>query len=322
MINETQSPMQLSLFSLLPEKDNFSNTIELYDAIPKYILGKNKYGERLDPLEREFQYKNIKYKVIIHPARLKNKDGVYIDALPGQREEFVEDALRKIAVDGNAVPVGNQIGVHFTMYRLKQELERTGHTYSSKELRDAIKILSSSHMELKSISPTGKHEELYSENLFPTLAGKTKHNWDDKKTEYIVVFHSLVKKSIMELSFRRYNYDKCMQYKSAIARYLHKRMSHNFLQASMLNPYEILASSIVSGSGMKRYAKLSNTHKYISDSLDELCCAGVLQVWKSEKRENDIKYTLTPSASFVGEIKRTNQISMLNREKAKQLPED
>lgn len=307
-----EPPFQLSLFSLYGDNEQFSNTIELYDAIPKYILGKDKFGERLNPIEREFTYKDCKYRVVIQPARLKQADGTYLDALPGQREELVEDALRKLATDGNAVALGSQIGVHFTLYKLKKELERTGHTYSYAELKEAIKILRACNMELSVILESGKREEMYSENLFSKMAGKTDDGWlegEGSKSLYLVIFNSLVKKSIMSLTFRRYNYELCMKYKNVIARYLHKRLSHNYIQASMLRPYEILMSTIIDGSGMTAYAKKGDNHKYISKALEELKENSVLTDWQVEKKRGvDYKYTLVPSGSFVSEIKRTNQI--------------
>lgn len=310
---KVEAPFQLSLFSLLPDSGGFSNTIELYDMIPKYILGKDKFGDRLNPIEREFIYKCEKYRVVIQPARIKNESNVYIDALPGQREVFVEDALRKLATEGKSIVIGSQIGVHFSLYQLKKELDRTGHTYSYKELREAIKILVSCNMELTIILDSGKCEEIYSESLFSRVVGKTEDGWlesgeEASKSMFIVVFNSLVKKSIINLTFRRYNYELCMKYINAIARYLHKRMSHNYIQASMLKPYEILASTIIAGSSMKTYSKSSENHKYIVKGLEELQNNNVLTSWTVEKKPKDYKYTLVPSGSFVGEIKRTNQI--------------
>jgi hypothetical protein len=303
---------QLSLFSLTDLDDvnyvNYANTIELYDAIPKYILGKNKFGKGLNPIEREFVHKDEVYRVIIKPTKIKNKSGEYVDALPGQREEFVEDALRKIAID-NPYFKQNTIGVCFTYYQLKKELEKTGHSYSYTELKEAVNILASTSMELKRILTTGKEEELYTENLFSKLAGKTNDNWMDgehKKSFFIVTFHSLVRKSIIETTFRRYNYEKCMKYTNALARYLHKRMSHNYIQASMLKPYEITASTIISGSGMKKYARSSNNHRYIAEGLDQLKEEKVLETWSFKNQGDDYKYTLIPTGYFVSEVKRTN----------------
>lgn len=316
-VKKKEAPIQLSLFSMLPENITFSNTIELYDAIPKIILGKNKLGERLYPIEREFKHRENTYRVVIKPAMIKDAEGKYIDALPGQREEFVEDALRKIATDGNIVFVGHQVGVSFTIYQLKKELERTGHSYSYQQIKDALEILVSCNMKLTMVIENGKKEELFSESLFSRMAGKTEDGWiegEGKRTSFVIFFNSLVKKSIFELTFRRYNYEICMQYSNAIARYMHKRMSHNYIQASMMKPYEILMSTVIAGSGMKSYSKLSENHKYISKALDEMKERKVLIDWKSQRVTGDYKYTLVPTQAFVSEIKRTNQLHRQIRE--------
>ena len=95
-------PEQLTLFQLLtPGEKAYSNTVELYDFIPKYHWGKQERinGTLQHSLKREFECRGIRYKVRIDPARVEGKDGVDRDYFPGQREELVEDALRKLAND-------------------------------------------------------------------------------------------------------------------------------------------------------------------------------------------------------------------------------
>lgn len=308
---------QLSLFSFLPENISFSNTIELYDAIPRIVPDKrSKSAVSLTPIEQKFNHRGKDYKITITPAKIKNKDGKWIEILPGQREGFVEEALRRFATESKGVAVGDQLGVAFTFYELREELKRTGHTYNYMELREALDVLTSCNMRLVLVLDEGK-EELYSESLFGRMAGKTEEGWtreDGKKTAFIVFFNSLVKKSIMELTFRRYNYEICMSYKSVVSRYLHKRMSHNYTQASILNPYNIKLSSIISGSGIKKYARLSDNHKLVAKALEEMKDKMVLMNWKYEKKEQDYLYILTPSPNFANEMKVSNQryTNMLN----------
>ncbi len=71
-------PTQLTLFELLqPQERALSNTIELYDFIPKYHWGKVERigGEFVRSLEREFECRRQKYKVKIRPASIEDKDG-------------------------------------------------------------------------------------------------------------------------------------------------------------------------------------------------------------------------------------------------------
>src|SRR4051812_31352741 len=89
-------PGQLALFQIATQEDGrYSNTIELYDGIPKYFWGKAERieGRFLEPLEREFSYRNNSYPVRITPAVVKDSDGVNRYYYPSAREELVEDAL-------------------------------------------------------------------------------------------------------------------------------------------------------------------------------------------------------------------------------------
>src|ERR1044071_1803761 len=96
-------PIQLSLFELLEITDrDYSNSIELYDFIPKYFWGKveRENGKYLQPVTRPFVHKGINYEVIVKPASVKARDGVFRHFFPSKREELVEDALRKLACEG------------------------------------------------------------------------------------------------------------------------------------------------------------------------------------------------------------------------------
>jgi hypothetical protein len=84
------------LFEILSSHDKeFSNTIELYDFIPKYFWGKSQRinGKFLEPLEREFECRAVRYRLKIDPAKISDRDGVTRDYCPLKREELVEDAL-------------------------------------------------------------------------------------------------------------------------------------------------------------------------------------------------------------------------------------
>ena len=112
-------PAQLTLFEmLLPNEREFSNTVELYDFIPKYHWGKvQRINDKfLDSLEREFECRGVKYKVKIRPASVEDRNGVERYYYPSKREELVEDALRKFVAEGQGVFLDEQAGVTFSLY--------------------------------------------------------------------------------------------------------------------------------------------------------------------------------------------------------------
>ena len=85
LITMTSSkPSQLSLFqTFIPDDDRYSNSIELYDALPKYQHAKHMAMQRINGtflpnLEREFNHRGKSYRLTIHPARLTGKSGTLV----------------------------------------------------------------------------------------------------------------------------------------------------------------------------------------------------------------------------------------------------
>src|SRR6266705_5574900 len=125
---ERTYPQQLMLFqTFIPEDDpddKYSNTIELYDAIPKYFSNARtmdamrKDGIYLPTLERVFQHRHETYTVQIRPARVRGRTGAEKEYYPSPREELVEEALRKLACDKmNGVYLDNSTGVFCHCWR-------------------------------------------------------------------------------------------------------------------------------------------------------------------------------------------------------------
>ncbi len=108
-----EKPIQLTFFEyLLPEERRYSNTVELYDFIPKYHWGKTQRisGQFLKQLEREFECRSVRYKVKIDPAKISDRDGVTRDYYPSKREELVEDALRKLMTERQSLMLDGEAG--------------------------------------------------------------------------------------------------------------------------------------------------------------------------------------------------------------------
>lgn len=296
-----------------PEKK--SSTIELYDAIPKYVPGKTSKETRLTPIKRSFMFRGQMYEATIHPARIENKDGQFQDKFPGQREEFVEDALRKMASDGHGCYLDDYAGVTFSLYQLRQELIRIGHTYSFHEITEALLVCNQTHIKLSTAD--GKY--IIGSNMFESLGIQTRDEWKDKgrRTKCFVRFNGLVTDSIRERTFRQINYEQCMSYKLMLARWLHKRMSHLFIQASSRENYTIRLSTIIRDSGVKQYKEIRNNIRDIKNALDEMVRFEVLSKYEIELKKDqggkgrkivDARFTLFPGITFISEMKEANKI--------------
>ena len=117
------------------DKDAYSNTAELYDAVPKYFSSKKRMAEQrrdrqfLSSLKHDFRHKDKRYLVKITPARIEEKDGTEREYYPAWREELVEEALKKLACDHlNGVYLNGVAGVQFRLYELRKELKAAGMT--------------------------------------------------------------------------------------------------------------------------------------------------------------------------------------------------
>ena len=309
-------PQQLEFFEVteLSSNEGYSNTIELYDQMPKYYFGgvereKGREVDALPILRREFKHKHKNYRLEISPAALF-KEGKTIHYYPSQREELVEDALRKLVANKRGIYLDDDVAVKFTLYELQQELKSRGHGYNLNEIKEAIEICNKSIIDI--MSKEGNQIEL-STTIFPFVAKENKSEIDGKQ-RYIVMFHTLVSKSLKDKTYRLYNYQKVMQYKMNLSRWIHKRMAHNYLQAHISNPYKIKMSTIIRDSGMKEYKKKSDSIIQIEKSLSELKNHNILTHFETDKQLSgrkilDALFSLFVSDEFVSDVKKANKIT-------------
>jgi hypothetical protein len=311
-------PLQLQLFqTFLPEdQDKYSNTIELYDAIPKYFPTKHVGGRRvhstyLPILTRIFEHKTEEYKLEIRPARLSHKDGTEREYYPTHREELVEDALRRIACDRlNGVFLDDRAGVQFTLYELKKELKARGHSLNLPDIVEALRICNASSLTLLNKAGTA----IVQSPIFPVLLIASKQEWlnSPKSTRCYVQFNPLVTASINHISYRQYDYLTYMSYKHRLSRWLHKRLSHNYTQASLMTLYKIRMSTILRDSGSYFNPRGNTNAREIEKALKELIEGDILMSYKEEFQRGqrnkivDIMYTLYPSITFTNEVKKAN----------------
>lgn len=302
------TPQQLSLFDLLQNEKEFSHTIELYDFMPKYVWGKVERvaGVFLPRLEREFECRGRKYKLTLYPASVEDENGNEKYFYPAKREEVVEDALRKIMADGNGMFLDGEAAVTFTIYQLQKELKENGHSYNRDQIKESLKILARTDIELK--SENGNTEVLFSP--IETLGFRG----EDGENQTFVRFSPLVTNSIKEKTFRLFNYAKVMSYRSVIARQLHKRMSHHYTQASFSESYSIMLTTIIRDFGLVRRKQIKDNLRDVELAIEEMKKKNVVLITKIEKiletskrlKVSDVKITFTPHPEFINEVKRAN----------------
>ena len=323
-------PKQLELFEV--HEVEYSNAIDIYDTIPKYHLGKNirrKNGQYLDVLQRELKHNTIDeegkkvqilYKVSIHPASLVDKKtGKTINYYPSQREEIIEDVLRKMVTSQRrGVLYEDSVAVRFTLYELEQELKRVGHGYSRSEIKEAIEVCSSSVIKIKPQKAGNVKGIELSSPIFPLVYLKPDERLDgDSKA--LVTFHPLVTDSIKKGAYRMINYEKLIGFKTYLARWLYRRILIKFKQATVELPFKISLSTLVENSVISQYERISNMVRQVTKSLKEMKDSGVLDSFNIEPKKNkrkwiDAVFELHLSRSFVKDIIKANSENKKKRE--------
>lgn len=302
------------------EKDRLSNTIELWDSIPKYAVSQQAMNslrtkEGLLPrLEKTFIYREREYKIRVTAAIIDSDDSEERAYYPSANEELVEDALRKIAAEqkrGFFDKPDFKSGVVFSLHLLRTELKKRGHSRSYYEIVKSLNILSGSHIEI--MLPDGKG--FAKTNYLPSLAAVSRQKLkEDSKAKWVAHFHPLVTQSIDTLSFRQYNYHQMMSHSTQLARWMHKKLSHNYTNASYTIPYQIWLSTIRRDSGLLEYKRTNDAVRKFEEALTELKDNTVLVSYGREEDTRgernkilDIKYSLAPHPEFVKDVKAANK---------------
>lgn len=313
------------------ERVHLSNTFDLWDSVPRYTISRQAMLKMrtdngfLDLLKIDFNYRGASLKAIIQPARIEEADGSAQDYYPSANEELIEDALRKIAAEQNYGYFDKpnyKSGVVFTLYMLREELKKRGHSRSYQQIILSLKILSGSIIELRAAD--GNNAEAFTRSpYFPSLAAVSRQKLkSDPGAKWVVQFHPLVTQSIDALTYRQFNYHQMMSHNSQLTRWLHKQLALKFTFASLTRPFEIRYSTIKRDSALlDGYNRERKAIEVLDSAFSELKAQKILlSVQKKELsgvrgKIGDIIYTLTPSHDFVAEMKAANKRHSLALEK-------
>lgn len=295
-----------------------SNTIEAWEAIPKYFLNSQQvrklrdgYG-RADPFPWPFQNDGRSYRVVIQPAPIEQPDGSFLACFPGITEELVEEALKKILADqhhGYHDPKSPETWVQFSLQMIRRELKSRGRDRNIAEIKHAIAVLSKCNIQL---TDTDAEREIWSSPILSQLmtVGRKKYlaDSDSLHVAQLPVFYS---RSINTLEYRQFNFDRLMSCNEQLTRWIYKRLIHRFTQASFDNDYHFLFSTI-HNSGLLQSSRTRDDRRKVLSALSELKDRGVLMDYVAEERKSgrsvvDVKYTVRPARQFISEQKAANK---------------
>jgi hypothetical protein len=264
-----------------------------------------------------FQHRGRTYTCTISPARVTDIDGEQRDFYPSANEELVEDALRKLATDQQAGffdKPNYRSGVVFSLYALREELKKRGHTRSYQEVRLALNILSKSIIEITA-QDAQKGEMLVVSAYLPSVAAVSRRKLeDDPEAKWAVQFHPLVTTSIDQVTYRQFNYDLMMKHSSQLARWLNKQLVIKYTFAELSRPFEMRYSTIKRDSGLLNgYGRERAAIDALVTALQDLKDQDVLSSFDRKditgprKKLLDVVFKIWPSSAFVRQAKAANK---------------
>ncbi len=330
--------IQYDLFSqfLTNNKNNISNTVDLWERIPKYFLSPKEQASlrsdkgHADPYKLDYSlkvkqgergtYTNVFYRVEIQPALLEQPDGSYKAYFPSTAEEIIEEVLKKTFTRQGLGIHDVQKGeswVRFSLSMINIELRKHGASRTIAQIKHSLEIMS------KCVLTVFKNEErIYTGAIFENyLSVNRKDYLDDSKALHAVKLSSLISHSINTLQYRQFNLPRLLACKSQLARYLLRRLINRFTYASLLTNHKFSFSRIKEESGFLRKKIEGDNRKKVIAALDELKKAGAINHYEfKEKREGnkiiDITYKIFPSQDFSTEQKAANGRNKMIEKKA------
>lgn len=326
---------QLGLFqgflaNTVEERNALSNAIDLWDNIPRYTIPRKKQEEiRMAggflPLRKvDFQYRGKSYTAQIRPARLEVNDkdgrptGTTIEYYPSAREELIEHALRKLAVEQYAGFFDRpdfRSGVTFTLYRLRQELASQGHAMTYEGLCEGLEVLHYAFLAVIDGTSDLDDPSMISQPYLPALVkiNRTGRTFDPD-AKWLVQFHGLVTDSINRITYRQFNYQRLMRCSTQLARWLISQLVLKYTQAATTNNFQMRFSTIKRDSGLLNgYKRQRDALAALDDAWAEVKDLGVLSLVsrKDERgtraKVEEVVYTLIPSRQFSSEQKAANR---------------
>lgn len=314
---------QMALFHLPGVIDkNHSNLIDVYDALDKYSYGRSKKVKKIDEASRKTVafINKAEIHAVIRAANMTDSKGKTYLVYPGEREERVEEALRKLAVNGDGVFIDGSAGVTFTLYSLQKELKNNGHYYTIPDIKDAILVNRRASLTVT----TADNSAIVDSGFFEAVGLVDRKDYEsNSKARCYVRFNALVTESILRLTYRRYDYSRSMRISSSLARYIFKRMSLYFTQAATNVPYTPSLISFLKQSPRHISERMAENIRAMNTALDALKKADVISHWEEERIKEgrkivDVRYKIYAHETFIQQQKAGGKVKNLRKVKMRE----
>lgn len=307
---------QFDLFAQFVANDpvEVSNTIEIWETIPKYFLT----PPQLEKLRTRAGHANpVKWsyqddmEIKIQPALVEQSDGRFLAFFPGVTEELVEEALKKILSDqrfGMHLPDHQETWVRFSLQMIKRELQAKHRSRSIDEIKHAVEVMASCVLTL---SKDGK--EVWKGSILQDLVTVGREEYmSDNNALHVARLPLFISQAINRLDYRQYNYHHYLECNEQLARWLYKQLIHRYRQASESNTYHFLYSTLARNSALLQQQRPVDNRRKVISALDELKRRKILRSYQAQMEKHgskiiDVKYTIKPTMQFIEEQKAANR---------------
>jgi hypothetical protein len=310
-LKRVDPPIQIAFWET--DEIGVANTIALWDVAPRFvprITPELKDGKYLKTLVRTFELGGRVYQATTKPVRIRGADGKEQERYPTDRERLVEWVIRRIASKRSRLSLDNkdEAIVELTIYEIRKELEKSGHTLSNAEIAEAIKVLHESIVEIVRLDTDEQGspmERVISAAAFVQVAHANRRSENARTT---LQFNWLVSQALMRLDFRQMNYDQVMEMPGPIERWVYLRLNHDVLYyRHSPRVHELKASEIIEGSGLSSRKRKSMGLRRITEAIEQLNQVGVIASYEAidimrGKSLDDIHFAITVSDQFVEDV--------------------
>lgn len=290
--------VQHDLFSdfLANDISEVSNTVDLWERIPKYFLSPQEQKTlrpekgQPDPYTQEYILKGENgepqpYKVRIQPALIEQSDGEFIAFFPTKAEEIIEEVLKKIFTEQN-------LGIHdvkqaeswvkFSYGMINKELRKNKCSRTHKQIKHSLEIMSKCILTVYE-----DNEEIYTGAILQDYCSvDRKHYLDDTKALHVARLSVFISHAVNTLQYRQFNLRRLTSCKEQLSGWILKRLIAKFIYASLITTHDLYYSSIKSASLLLRAKHEGKNRLKVLAALDELKANGTIYSYEiEEKRE-------------------------------------
>ena len=280
-------------------QEGFSHTVELFDAIPKFVFARLRKKKIIEILTRNFQHRGEHYQLELKPAAIKTDEGDFL-MFPGEREELVLRALRYMAAQ-QLSPLSlwghdqghTQMRLVFTLSQLQNVLaeklpdskgRQRGHQFKLAEIDEALQVCQATIVKLE--FNDGNKRARHQAGILSEYYALDETGDDGQKARRCVIFHPLATTAALRLEYRSINYRRLMSLPTPLARWIYERLSHLFTNAEKRRPmseayrprrgFTLELETVLNQSGILKRKRLRSNIQEVRAALKELSLAGVL----------------------------------------------